>query len=120
MACIINPRRACAARVTVVCLCVCVSVTLNLTCRMFVRLTNDTTYLTGNEGQKFRTVFSENAPLQSCLSVCVCVCVCVCVSVTLNLTCRMFVRLTNDTTYLTGNEGQKFRTVFSENAPLQS
>ena len=52
---IIAPRRACAARVTVVvpvCLCVC-SVTLNLTCRMFVRLTNDTTYLTGNEGQKF-------------------------------------------------------------------
>ena len=67
--CVINPRRACAAKVTVVvCLCVCVcvvSVTLNLTCRMFVRLTNDTTYLTGNEGQKFRTVFSENAPLQS-------------------------------------------------------
>ena len=114
---LINPRRACAARVTA-CLSVCVSVTLNLTCRMFVRLTNDTTYLTGNEGQKFRTVFSENAPLQSCLSVCVCVCVCV--SVTLNLTCRMFVRLTNDTTYLTGNEGQKFRTVFSENTPLQS
>ena len=55
----LNPRRACAVRVTVVvsvCLCVCVSVTLNLTCRMFVRLTNDTTYLTGNKG---RTVFSE-------------------------------------------------------------
>ena len=52
--------------------------------------------------------------------VCLSVCVCVCVSVTLNLTCRMFVRLTNDTTYLTGNKGQKFRTVFSENAPLQS
>ena len=48
-----------------VCLSVCVFVTLNLTCRMFVRLTNDTTYLTGNKGQKFRTVFSENAPLQS-------------------------------------------------------
>ena len=44
---------------------VCLSVTLHLTSRMFVRLTNDTTYLTGNEGQKFRTVFSENAPLQS-------------------------------------------------------
>ena len=29
---------------------------------MFVRLTNDTTYLTGNEGQKFRAVLSENAP----------------------------------------------------------
>ena len=48
-----------------VCVSVCVSVTLNLTSRMSVRLTNDTTYLTGNEGQKFRTVFSETAPLQS-------------------------------------------------------
>ena len=55
-----------AARVTVVVgLCVCLSVTLHLTSRMFVRLTNDTTYLTGNEDLKFRTVFSENAPLQS-------------------------------------------------------
>ena len=44
---------------------VCLSVTLNLTSRVFVRLTKDTTYLTGNEGQKFLTVFSENAPLQS-------------------------------------------------------
>ena len=32
-----------------------------------------------------------------------CVCVCVYLSVTLYLTSRMFVRLTNDTTYLTGN-----------------
>ena len=65
---VINPRRACAARVTVVgsvCLCVCLSVTLHLTSRVFVRLTKDTTYLTGNEGQKFRMVFSETAPLQS-------------------------------------------------------
>ena len=31
---------------------------------MFVCLTNDTTYLTGNEGQKFRAFFSENALLQ--------------------------------------------------------
>ena len=44
---------------------VCVSVTLHLTSRVFVRLTKDTTYLTGNEGQIFRTVFSETAPLQS-------------------------------------------------------
>ena len=35
------------------------SVTLHLTYRMFVRLTNDTNYLMGNEGQKFQTVFSE-------------------------------------------------------------
>ena len=62
---VVNPRRACAARVTVVgsvCLCVCVSVTQHLTSPMFVRLT---TYLTGNEGQKLRAVLSENAPLQS-------------------------------------------------------
>ena len=45
---VVNPRRACAARVTVV---VCLSVTLNLTSRVFVRLTKDTTYLTGNECQ---------------------------------------------------------------------
>ena len=45
--------------------CVCVSVTLHLTSRMSVRLINDTTYLTGNEGQKYRAVFSENGPLQS-------------------------------------------------------
>ena len=62
---VVNPRRACAAKVTVVgfvCVSVCLSVALNLTSRVFVHLT---TYLTGNEGQKFRTVFSENAPLQS-------------------------------------------------------
>ena len=61
-----------------------------------------------------------SARMRSVGTVVVSVCVCVCVSVTLNLTCRMFFRLTNDTTYLTGNKGQTFRTVFSENAPLQS
>ena len=63
----INPRRACAG-VTVdgsVCLSVCVSVTLNLTSQVFVRLTKDTIYLTGNEGQNICAVFSETAPLQS-------------------------------------------------------
>ena len=50
---LINPRRACAASVSVI---------QNLT----YRPTNDTTYLTGNEGQNnYCTVFSENAPLQS-------------------------------------------------------
>ena len=49
---------------------VCVSVylsvvTQHLTSPMFVRLTNNTTYLTGNEGQNFRAVLSENTPLQS-------------------------------------------------------
>ena len=51
-----NPRRACAARVTF-CLCVIQNLTY--------RPTNDTTYLTGNEGHKICAVFSENAPLQS-------------------------------------------------------
>ena len=37
-----------------VCLCVCVSVTLRLTSRVFVRLTKDATYLTGNKGQNFK------------------------------------------------------------------
>ena len=58
------PRRACAARVR---LSVCVRARArarHLTSPMFVCLTNDTTYLTGNEGQKFRAVLSENAPLQ--------------------------------------------------------
>ena len=50
---IFNPRRAYC------------SVTLHLTSRVFVRLTKDTTYLTGNEGQKFVAVFAETAPLQS-------------------------------------------------------
>ena len=36
---------------------VCLSVTQHLTSPMFVRLTNDTTYLTGNEGQKICAVF---------------------------------------------------------------
>ena len=48
---LLYPRRTCAARVTVVGF-VCVCVTLNLTSRVSVRLTKDTTYLTGNEGQK--------------------------------------------------------------------
>ena len=54
-----------------------------------------------------------------CLSVCLCG-PSVCVSVTQHLASPMFVRLKNDTTYLTGNEGQKFRVVLSENALLQS
>ena len=55
---LINPRRACAARVTVVGS-VCVHPT------SFIRPTNDATYLTGNEGQNVCAVFPENAPLQS-------------------------------------------------------
>ena len=63
----INPRRTCAARGygSWVCVCVCLSVTQHLASRMFIRPTNDMTYLTGDEGQKCCGVFSENAPLQS-------------------------------------------------------
>ena len=52
---LINPRRACAARVTVVgsvCLCVCVSVKSHLTYEASVRPENAVTYSAGNEGQK--------------------------------------------------------------------
>ena len=50
----INPRRACAARVgSCVCLSVCLSVTQHLTSRTFIRPTSDMTYLTGDEGQDF-------------------------------------------------------------------
>ena len=69
---VINPRRACAARVTVVglsvclpvCLSVCLSVSQHLTSGASVRLENAVTYSTGDEGQKICGVFSETAPLQ--------------------------------------------------------
>ena len=60
---IINPRRACAARVTVVGS-VCVSVKSHLTYGASVRPENAVTYSAGNEGQKICGVFSETAPLQ--------------------------------------------------------
>ena len=61
---VVNPRRACAARVTVVGS-VCVSVKSHLTYGASVRPENAVTYSAGNEGQKICGVFSENAPLQS-------------------------------------------------------
>ena len=48
---VVNPRRACAVRVTVlglcVCLSVCVSVTQHLTFQVIVCATNDTNLLSG-------------------------------------------------------------------------
>ena len=64
---LINPRRACAVRVTVVgsvCVCVCLSVKSHLTYGASVRPENAVTYSAGNEGQNFCGVFSETAPLQ--------------------------------------------------------
>ena len=58
-----NPRRACAARVTVVGS-VCVSVKSHLTYGVSVRPENAVTYSAGNEGQKICGIFSETAPLQ--------------------------------------------------------
>ena len=62
----INPRRACAARVTVVVMSVCLSVCLSVryTSGASFRPENAVTYSAGNEGQKNCGVFSETAPLQ--------------------------------------------------------
>ena len=73
---IINPRRACAVRVTVVgsvcvCVCVCLSVKQHLTYGASVRPENAVTYSAGNEGQKFCGVFSETAPLQRSCTSCI-------------------------------------------------
>ena len=58
---IFNPRRACAARVTVlglsVCLSVCVSVTQHLTFHVIIRSTNDTNLLSGGWRSKILTNF---------------------------------------------------------------
>ena len=53
---VINPRRACAARVTVVvvsvCVSVCLSVKSHLTLEASLRPENAVTYSAGDEGQK--------------------------------------------------------------------
>ena len=56
---IINPRRACAARVTVVYLFVCLSVKRHLTSGASVRPENAVTYSAGNEGQNICSGFSK-------------------------------------------------------------
>ena len=54
---LVNPRRACTARVTVlglcVCVCVCVSVTQHLTFYVIICATNDTTFSVADEGRIF-------------------------------------------------------------------
>ena len=67
-ACLVNPRCACAAMVTVVgsvCLCVCVSVKSHLTYRASVRPENPVTYSAGNEGQKICGDFPETTVFKS-------------------------------------------------------
>ena len=67
---IINPRRACAARVTVVgsvcvCVCVCLSVKSHLTYGASVRPENAVTYSAGNEGQKICGDLPETTAFKS-------------------------------------------------------
>ena len=50
---------------------VCLSVTQHLNSGTSVRVTNDTVYLTGNEGQKYLAVFSESAPLERYSASCI-------------------------------------------------
>ena len=63
MVLVINPQRACAARVTVVvmsiCVCVCLSVKSHLTLEASFRPENAVTYSVGDEGQKICGVFSK-------------------------------------------------------------
>ena len=69
----INPRRACAARVTVVgvclsvcvCVCVCVSVKSHLTSRMSNRAINEHAYLVAYERQKLCGDFLETTAFKS-------------------------------------------------------
>ena len=62
---LVNSRRACAARVTVVgSVCVCVSVKSHLTSGASARPKNTVTYSAGKGGQKICGVFSETAPFR--------------------------------------------------------
>ena len=65
-----NPRRACAARVTVVRLsvCLCMSVSQHLAS---VRLENAVTHSAGSEGQNDWVNFSETTPLQRFTASCI-------------------------------------------------
>ena len=65
----INPRHACAARVTVVGS-VCVSVKSHLTSRASVRPETSVTYSAGNGGKKICRVFSETASFKSYGVIC--------------------------------------------------
>ena len=64
-----NPRRACAARVTVVvlcvCVCVCLSVKSHFTYEVSVRPENAVTYSAGNEGQNICGDLPETTAFKS-------------------------------------------------------
>ena len=80
----INPRHACATRVTVlgsvcvcvcvyvcVCVCVCVPVNRDLTSGVSVCPENDIMYSMGNEDENNCVNFSETAPLQRYTASCI-------------------------------------------------
>ena len=60
-----NPRRACAARVTVVVVCVCLSVKSHLIYGASVCPENAVTYSAGNEGQKICGDLPETTAFKS-------------------------------------------------------
>ena len=62
---LINPLRACAARVTVVVVCVCHSVIHSFCLLVVDRVKNKLTYPATDGGQKICGIFSETASLQS-------------------------------------------------------
>ena len=62
---VINPRRTCAVRVTVVVVYVCLSVTRHLTSRAINPSTNNTTYSGSSIGRNVCRVFSETAAFES-------------------------------------------------------
>ena len=69
---LINPRCACAARVTiVVCLSFCLSVESHLTSGASVRPENAVTYSADNEGEKICGVFFETALLPRSSTFCI-------------------------------------------------
>ena len=74
---LVNPRHACAARVTVVvvsvcvCVSVCVSVKSHLTLEASLRPENAVKYSVGSVGQKICGVFSDTASFQSYGTCCI-------------------------------------------------
>ena len=62
---LINPRGACAARVTSVCVSVCVSVRSHLTYGASVRPENAVTYSTGKKGQRICGALPETTAFKS-------------------------------------------------------
>ena len=74
---VINPQRACTARVTVVvvsvcvCVCVCLLIKSHLILEVSLRPENAVMYSVGNEGQKICGVFSDTVSFQRYCTCCI-------------------------------------------------